>query len=61
LSIETTTGMSAPPIAITMCMPNSSAITVMTINGIMPASTDSARRNCTPNQITSSKPARLSR
>jgi len=31
--MDTTTGMSAPPIAITMWMPNSSATTVMTIEG----------------------------
>ena len=28
--------MSAPPMAITMCTPNSSAITVITISGVMP-------------------------
>jgi hypothetical protein len=37
LSIDTTTGMSAPPMAITMCTPNSSAITVITSSGSMPA------------------------
>ena len=60
MSIDTTTGMSAPPIAITMWMPKSSAITVITISGIMPAAIDSARRNCRPNQITTSRPARFS-
>ena len=43
-----------------MWMPNSSAITVITMSGIMPASIDSARRNSRPNQITTSRPARFS-
>ena len=58
--METTTGMSAPPIAITMCTPKSSAITVITASGSMPLATSCACRNCTPNQITPSSPARLS-
>src|SRR4051812_19472266 len=33
LSIETTTGMSPPPIAATRCNPRTRAITVMMING----------------------------
>ena len=60
MSIDTTTGMSAPPIAITMWTPNSSAITVITASGIRPAWMSCACRNCTPNQITPSSPARLS-
>jgi hypothetical protein len=44
--------MSAPPIAMTMWMPNSSAITVITSSGIMPASTSCACTNAPPNQIT---------
>ncbi len=52
--------MSAPPIAITMWMPNSSAITVITASGIMPASMSCAPRKAAPNQITASSPARLS-
>ena len=60
MSIDTTTGMSAPPIAITMCTPNSSAITVISSSGSMPAETSCACTNCTPNQITASRPARLS-
>ena len=35
MSIDTTTGMSAPPMAITMCTPNSSATIVITIIGII--------------------------
>ena len=34
--METTTGMSAPPMAITMWMPNSSAAAVMMSNGTSP-------------------------
>ncbi len=60
MSIDTTTGMSAPPIAITMCTPNSSAITVISASGHMPVATSCACRNCAPNQITASSPARLS-
>ena len=52
--------MSAPPIAITMWMPNSSAITVITINGIVPAATSCAWTKAPPNQITASRPARFS-
>ena len=46
--------------AITMWMPNSSAITVITISGVIPASILPARRNSRPNQITTSRPARFS-
>ena len=59
MSIETTTGMSAPPIAITMWMPNSSAITVITISGVMPSAIEWALMNSRPNQITTSSPTRL--
>ena len=61
MSIDTTTGMSAPPIAITMWMPKSSAITVITTSGVMPVG-DRCRRcmKLPPNQITTSRPARLS-
>ena len=52
--------MSAPPIAITMWMPKSSAITVITTSGIIPALMSCAFRNCTPKKITPSRPARLS-
>jgi hypothetical protein len=48
LSIETTTGMSAPPIAITMWMPKSSAITVITTSGVMPSLIEWALRNSRP-------------
>ena len=54
-----TTGISAPPIAITMWTPNNSATTVITTSGVMPSLIDSACRNCRPNQITTSKPARF--
>jgi hypothetical protein len=37
--MDTTTGMSAPPMAITMCTPNSSAITVIAMSGSMPSAT----------------------
>jgi hypothetical protein len=59
LSIDTTTGMSAPPIAITMCTPNSSAITVITISGHA-GLMSCARRNQRPNQDHQDSPARLS-
>ena len=36
-AMETTTGMSAPPMAITIWIPKKSAMMVITINGIMPA------------------------
>jgi hypothetical protein len=58
--MDTTTGMSAPPMAITMWMPNSSEITVMTISGVMPAWMPGASTNSRPNQMTTSSPARLS-
>ncbi|MCY1558280.1 hypothetical protein D9M68_952010 [compost metagenome] len=58
--METTTGMSAPPIAMTMCTPNSSAIAVMTTSAVIPAPGSAAFRNCLPNQITTSSAARLS-
>ena len=51
--------MSAPPMAMTMWTPNSSAITVITSSGIMPACMVSACRKARPNQITSSRPARF--
>ena len=35
--METTTGMSAPPMAITMWIPNNKAITVITASGMMPS------------------------
>jgi hypothetical protein len=60
LSIDTTTGMSAPPMAITMCTPNSSAITVITSSGSMPdLDVVRACRNSRPNQTTTSRPARF--
>jgi len=46
--METTTGMSAPPIAMTMWMPKRSAITVMTTSGIIPSWTDCAPMNRPP-------------
>ena len=58
--MDTTTGMSAPPMAMTMCTPKSSAITVITSSGSMPAWMSCACRNCRPNQMTTSSPARLS-
>jgi len=58
--MDTTTGMSAPPMAMTMWTPNSSAIAVITISGTMPCSMVSARRNSRPNQITTSSATRLS-
>ena len=51
--------MSAPPIAITMCMPKSSAITVITISGVMPSATVCVLMKRQPNQITTSRPIRL--
>src|ERR1700761_5078985 len=44
LSIETTTGMSAPPIGMMMSTPSANAISVMTMNG----SHDCVRKNSTP-------------
>ena len=46
--------------AITMWMPNSSAIAVITISGTMPSLMVCAFRNSRPNQITTSRPARFS-
>jgi len=43
--MDTTTGMSAPPIAMTMCTPNSSATIVMTTIGIMASPTLCALTN----------------
>jgi hypothetical protein len=60
LSIDTTTGMSAPPMAITMWMPNSSAMTVITISGVMPSRSIRRMQELPPNQITTSRPARFS-
>jgi hypothetical protein len=56
--METTTGMSAPPIAITMWMPKRSAITVMTTSGVSPA-WFCAATNWVPAQRTTMRPARL--
>jgi hypothetical protein len=58
--MDTTTGMSAPPMAITMCTPKSSAMTVMMMSGVMPAATSFACMNSAPNQITTSSATRLS-
>ena len=52
--------MSAPPMAMTMCTPNSSATAVMTMSAVMPAWGLAACRNSRPNQITTKRPARLS-
>ena len=52
--------MSAPPMAMTMCTPKSSAITVITSSGNMPPPMLSACRKMRPNQMTISSPARLS-
>jgi len=60
LSIDTTTGMSAPPIAITMWMPNNNAITVITASGSMPSGMDAAWTKRAPNQSTTTRPARFS-
>ncbi len=46
--------------AMTMCTPNSSAITVMTMSGSMPSPMPWALMNWRPNQMTISNPARLS-
>jgi hypothetical protein len=43
--MDTTTGMSAPPMAMTMWMPNSSATTVITSSGVMPSWMSCAFRN----------------
>ena len=59
--MDTTTGMSAPPMAITMWTPNSSAITVITISGVMPALTSGASTNSRPYQITTNSATRFSR
>ncbi len=58
--METTTGMSAPPIAITMCTPKRRAITLIATSGVMPCWMSGARRNRDPNQITPTSPARFS-
>jgi hypothetical protein len=60
LSIDTTTGMSAPPMAITMWMPNSSAITVITISGVMPSLMSWACRNFAAEPDHHQQAARLS-
>ena len=52
--------MSAPPIAITMWMPKSNAMTVMMRSGVIPASTPGAATNEAANQITASSPMRFS-
>ena len=59
MSIDTTTGMSAPPMAITMWMPKSSAITVITISGVMPSATVWVLMKRQANQTTTSRPARF--
>ena len=51
--------MSAPPIAITMWTPKSSAITVMTMSGFMPSGIEWLLMNQPPHQITTSRPTRL--
>ena len=52
--------MSAPPMAITMCTPNSSAMAVITASGSMPSATEPACRKARPNHTTTSSAARLS-
>ena len=52
--------MSAPPIAITMCTPNKSAIALININGIRPCWMVVAWTNWYPNQTTSNSPTRFS-
>jgi hypothetical protein len=51
--------MSAPPIAITMWTPNASAITVITMSGVIPSGIDCATMKRAPNQSTMSSPARF--
>ena len=59
MSIETTTGMSAPPIAMTMCTPKANAISVISINDSVPPEMDSAPTKAAPSQMQSSSMTRL--
>ena len=51
--------MSAPPIAITMWTPRSSAITVMPASDVRPDSGAPARMKTPPSQITINSPAKF--
>ena len=56
-----TTGMSAPPIASTMCRPKTNASPVIISSGHVPAIGESAPTNTMPNQIQAKPIARLIR
>ena len=60
MSIDTTTGMSAPPIAMTMWMPKSSATAVITASGISPPPAADSTTNRQPNHSTTASIARFS-
>ncbi len=57
LSIETNTGMSAPPIGMVMSTPSANAMTVMVMNG----SHDSVSMKITPKPIMATASSRLIR
>jgi hypothetical protein len=59
LSIDTTTGMSAPPIGMMISTPSTKASTVMMMNGVQAGTTPSAKQNTRPSAMMAIATTRL--